>query len=138
MPRPTSGLVLCLAKAGWLLGVLRIRAILIGIASAALASGLVFALVAMVARLSRSEMISGLSISLAVLGGLFVGGLVAGRLSTVNPRFHGSVTGLGFAGLTLLVSIQGGSPAPLGSVLLLALLAIVTGGLGGVFGGRGR
>ena len=116
------------------LGVLRLKAILAGLAAGTLSSGVAFVLLALAARAFQSETITGLSLSLSVVIGMVVGGYVAGRLATVNPRFHGSVTGLVLAALTLIISVRGGSPAPLGSVLLLALVAIVAGGLGGTMG----
>jgi hypothetical protein len=71
-----------------------------------------------------------------VVTGLGVGGWVAGRFAVHSERFHGSVTGLLLAGLVLVVARLGGSPAPLASVLWLALLAAVLGGLGGWVAGR--
>jgi hypothetical protein len=42
------------------------------------------------------------------------------------------------AGIVITVASLGGSPAPLGSVLLLALLAILIGGIAGSLGARRR
>ncbi len=77
-------------------------------------------------------------LTFAVVFGLAAGGYVAGRLAPAFSRFHGALTGLGIAGLVLVIARLGGSPAPTGRVLLLAALGIVLGGLGGIFGGRRR
>ena len=63
-------------------------------------------------------------------------GYSAGRLAPHTHRFHGSVTGLGLAGLVLIIATLGGSPAPFGQILLLFAMGIVIGGLSGVLGGR--
>jgi putative membrane protein (TIGR04086 family) len=120
------------------LGVLEARAVILGLAVGVLASGLTFALVALIARTVRSETLAGLALSLSVLVGFGLGGLVAGRLAPANGRFHGSITALIVAGIVITVASLGGSPAPLGSVLLLALLAILIGGIAGSLGARRR
>ncbi|MGH8925413.1 MAG: hypothetical protein ACRDWA_12360 [Acidimicrobiia bacterium] len=119
-----------------MLGVLRPKAILIGIGGGVLGSGLTFALAALVARLARSETMAGVALMLSVLVGFGLAGFVAGRMAPVNGRFHGSVTALIVAGMVVATATIGGSPAPLGSVLLLALIAIVIGGIGGSLGAR--
>ncbi|MGH8957613.1 MAG: DUF3792 family protein [Acidimicrobiia bacterium] len=119
-----------------MLGILRPKAILLGIAGGLLGSGLTFALVAIVARLSASETIAGIALTASVLIGFGLGGYVAGRLASVNGRFHGSITALIVAGIVIAVASLGGSPAPLGSVLLLAVIAIVIGAIGGIVGSR--
>ncbi len=68
--------------------------------------------------------------------GLFAAGYVAGRTAPAFWRFHGMVAGLAVAGLVVVVSRLGGSPAPSPQVLLLAAIGIVLGGTGGVIGGR--
>jgi putative membrane protein (TIGR04086 family) len=93
--------------------------------------------VAIVARLLASETLAGIALTASVLIGFGLGGFVAGKLAPVNGRFHGSITALVVAGIVVAVASLGGSPSPLGSVLLLALIAIVTGGMGGAIGGRG-
>jgi putative membrane protein (TIGR04086 family) len=74
----------------------------------------------------------------AVLVGFVAGGFVAGRTTSHAFRFHGSAAGLAMAGLVVVVAFTGGSPATLGQVLLLALLAIAGGGAGGTLGGKHR
>ncbi|HKZ21255.1 MAG TPA: hypothetical protein VJQ57_14245 [Acidimicrobiia bacterium] len=91
---------------------------------------------AIVARLLSSEAVAGIGLTASVLIGFGLGGFVAGSLAPVNGRFHGSITSLVVAGIVVGVAGLGGSPTPLGSVLLLALIAIVTGGISGAIGGR--
>lgn len=74
----------------------------------------------------------------AVIVGFGVSGYSAGRLAPHTHRFHGAVAGLGLAGLVLIMARLGGSPAPLGQVLLLFLLGTVIGGASGIAGGRRR
>lgn len=118
------------------LGVLRPKAVLLGVTGGLLGSGLAFALLALLARMARSETIAGLALTLSVLVGFSFGSFVAGRMAIVNGRFHGSITALVVAGIVIVVAAFGGSPAPLGSVLLLALIAVVVGGIGGSLGSR--
>ena len=119
-----------------MLGILSPKAILLGTAGGLLGSGLAFALVATVARLASSEILAGIALTASVLIGFGLGGFVAGKMAPVNGRFHGSITALVVAVIVVAVASLGGSPTPVGSVLLLALLAIVTGGIGGAIGGR--
>lgn len=71
-----------------------------------------------------------------IVGGLAVAGWVSGRLARHSERFHGAVTGLLLAGLIIVVARLGGSPAPTGSVVWLAVIAAVTAGLTGWLAGR--
>ncbi|MFO7547984.1 MAG: hypothetical protein R6X29_03770 [Acidimicrobiia bacterium] len=71
-----------------------------------------------------------------VVSGLAGAGALAGRLAPVVPRFHGSLAGLGVAAVVIVVARLGGSPASTPRVIVLALVAIVIGGIGGVLGGR--
>ena len=72
----------------------------------------------------------------AIIVSFAVAGYAAGRMAPHTQRFHGSVAGLGLASLVLIIATLGGSPAPIGQVLLLFAIGIVIGGLGGVAGGR--
>jgi len=114
-----------------LLGILRVEAVLLGVTAGVLASGLLFAVLAFVARATRSETIGGLALTLAVLVGMAVGGALAGRMARVNGRFHGSITALVLGAIVVVVARLGGSPTPLSAVLLLAVVAIVIGGVAG-------
>jgi hypothetical protein len=71
-----------------------------------------------------------------IILGLAVAGWVAGRLARHSERFHGSVTGLGLAGLMIVVARLGGSPAGSASVIWLAILAAFVSGLFGWLAGR--
>jgi hypothetical protein len=78
------------------------------------------------------------AITAGVILGLAAGGYTAGRLTTITNRFHGSLAGIGIAGVVLVVARLGGSPAPAPQVLWLALLGMVVGGAAGIGGGRRR
>lgn len=71
-----------------------------------------------------------------VLVGLAGGGFVAGRVAGLAQLFHGALSGLALAGLVTIVARLGGSPAATGQVLVLAVVAIVFGGLGGAISTR--
>ncbi len=68
--------------------------------------------------------------------GFAAGGWVAGRYARHSEHFHGAVTGLLLTGLVIVVSAMSGGTAGTGSVLGLALLAIVISGLAGWLAGR--
>ena len=119
-----------------MLGILRLKAIVLGTGGGVLGSGLAFALGALAARVTGSESLAGMALTTSVLVGFGVGGYVAGRMAPANGRFHGSITALLIAAIVITVAAMGGSRTPLGSVLLLALIAIISGGLGGSLGGR--
>lgn len=75
---------------------------------------------------------------IGILTGLAVGGWLSGRRSVHSHRFHGSVTGLVLAFVVVAIARFGGSPANTGSVLWLAVVSMVVGGLAGWLGGRRR
>lgn len=68
--------------------------------------------------------------------GLAGGGFVAGRIARLAQLFHGALSGLGLAGLVTIVARLGGSPAATSRVLVLAVVAVVVGGLGGAISTR--
>ena len=70
--------------------------------------------------------------------GLLAAGYVAGRMAPVFERFHGMVTGLVLAGMIMVISLLGGSPASTPQILLLVAIGIAIGGVGGIVGGRRR
>jgi putative membrane protein (TIGR04086 family) len=76
------------------------------------------------------------SLTLSLLAGFVVAGNVAGRMAIHSHRFHGMLAGMGLAGLVVVVSKLGGSPAPTSQVLLLVAIALGLSGLGGVIAGR--
>jgi hypothetical protein len=108
-----------------------------GIAGGALASAVLYA-AGSIATSWAGGSGAGVVLIISVLGGLLIGGWIAGRISSHSGRFHGSLAGLGLALVVLVVSRLGGSPATSGQVLLLALVAIAGGGVGGWLGGRHR
>ena len=63
--------------------------------------------------------------------GVSVGGWVAGRSVTVQPRFHGSVTGLVLVAILVLLAASGGANVTIAQVLLAAFLGVAFGGLTG-------
>jgi putative membrane protein (TIGR04086 family) len=62
-------------------------------------------------------------------------GWLAGRHAPFSPWFHGALAGMGIALLVVATAARSGSPSPAGTVLLLALMAIVGGAVGGHLGG---
>jgi hypothetical protein len=73
-----------------------------------------------------------------VVGGLFAGGWLGGRMAAHSHRFHGSVVGLLLAGLIIALAGFGNAPVSVVQVLTLALVALVIAGVGGWLGGRRR
>ena len=121
-----------------MLGVVRISAVMIGTAGGTLVGAAIFLAGLLVARLVGAEEGPAVLLSVSLLAALFGGGFLAGRVAPFNGRFHGSITGLVMAGVVLVISILGGSPAPTGQVVLLAAIAIVVGGFSGWLGSRRR
>jgi hypothetical protein len=117
---------------------LRILALLTGLGVGALGTTLLALVLWGVLAALGSDDAALAGLTVAVLVGLAVGGYAAGRMAVVAHRFHGSVTGLLLAGLVLVIARLGGSPAPTGQVLWLALLAVLLGGTGGAVAGRRR
>lgn len=119
-----------------MLAAVRWGAVLIGIASGLLAATLLaLALWLPLEWLGVADP-PQLALLVGVLSGLLVAGLASGRGTRIQHRFHGSLAGLGMAAVVLVVARLGGSPAPTGSVLILALLAVLLGGVGGAVAGR--
>lgn len=121
-----------------MLASLRIPALLAGLGMGALASTVLSLVLWGVLTAFGLDDAALTGLTIAVLLGLVVGGFAAGRLAPVAHRFHGSVAGLAFAALVLVIARFGGSPAPTLQVLWLSLLAVVLGGAGGAVAGRTR
>lgn len=79
---------------------------------------------------------AGAATVVGALVGLGGAGWTAGRRAPYSEWFHGSIAGLAVAGVIVVTSILGGSPAPIPQVILLAFLGMLLGGIGGSMGGR--
>jgi hypothetical protein len=126
-----------------MLGVLRIGVVLTGVAAGSLTAAVVYLVGLTVARAlhigqGAYGQGAGAALALALLAGMTAAGVLAGRLAPVNGRFHGSVAGLGMAGIVIVIARFSGSPAPTSQVLLLALIGAVVGGASGWWGDRHR
>jgi putative membrane protein (TIGR04086 family) len=121
-----------------MLTTLRLSAVLLGIGIGSLASTILALLVWFALAAVGVDAAADMALVAGVLLGLASGGFAAGRSAPIAHRFHGMIAGLGLAGLLLVVARLGGSPAPTGQVLLLALIGISLGGVGGILGGRRR
>ncbi len=64
--------------------------------------------------------------------GFLVGGFVAGRMSFHSARLHGAATGILIAAVTVVTARRGGSDAGVIEVLILAVVAMLFGGIGGI------
>lgn len=114
------------------------RAIWTGLAAGALLAAVIFGVGYLATVSLKTGPARGVILVGSVLLGLFAGGWVAGRMALHSGRFHGSLTGLGLALLVVVIARMGGSPAPTSSVLILAALAILLGGIGGWLAGSRR
>lgn len=111
-------------------------AVLLGVGIGALSATVLSLLLWLLLAAVRVDDAPLIGLTIAVLAGLAVAGYAAGRMAIVSHRFHGSVAGLLLAALVLVIARLGGSPAPTGQVLWLAVLAVVLGGVGGTVAGR--
>lgn len=111
-----------------MLATVRWSAVLWGIGVGALGLGLVAVLLWLILSLSGLDDPVGAAVTFGTLAGFGVGGFVAGRRAPSSQFFHGALSALGLALAVVVTSIRGGSPAPTGQVLLLAVLAILIGG----------
>ena len=110
-----------------MLGTISVRAVLAGVGGGTLIAAAVYLIGYLVVAPATGELL----LVIALLIGLAGGGWIAGRLAPFNGRFHGSLSGLLIAGVVIVISRLGGSPAPVSQVLLLAAIAIVVGGVAG-------
>lgn len=78
----------------------------------------------------------GAATTFGTLLGFAGAGWTAGRRAPVSHVFHGAIAALGVALAVVVTAVLGGSPAPTPQVLLLAILAIVLGGLTALIGRR--
>jgi hypothetical protein len=110
-----------------MLGTISPRALLAGVGGGTLLAAAIYLVGYLLVAPSTGELL----LVIALLSGLATGGWISGRLAPFNGRFHGSLSGLVIAGVVIVISRLGGSPAPASQVLLLAAIAIVVGGLAG-------
>lgn len=113
-------------------------AVILGVATGGLTASILSLLVGGGLAVGGVEQGPGIGLVVGILAGLTAGGWVAGRRARHSARFHGSVTGLLLAFVIVLIARIGGSPAPVGSVLVLALLAVIVSGLSGWMAGARR
>lgn len=120
------------------LAALDVGAVIIGVASGGLVASLLALLAGGALTLAGVEGGAEMGLIAGILIGLAVGGWVAGARARQSSRFHGAVTGLLLAFLVVVIARLGGSPAPTPTVLWMALLSIVVGGVGGWVAGLRR
>jgi hypothetical protein len=118
-----------------MLAALNIVAVGLGVGAGGLTATVVgFAAGAILALVGSDAPSGGLLVGIVV--GFAVGGWVAGRMAPHSERFHGAVSGLLLAGLYIVVASLGGGVVATGSVLGVALLAVVVSGGAGWLAGR--
>ena len=123
-----------------MLAALNPGAVILGVATGGLTASLLSLLVGGGLAVGGVDQGPGIGLVVGILIGLAAGGWVAGLRARHSSRFHGSVTGLVLAFVIVVIARIGGSPAPLASVLILALLSVIVSGLFGWLAGvrRGR
>ena len=118
-----------------MLAALNIVAVGLGVGAGGLTATVVgFAAGAILALVDMDAPYAGLLIGIVI--GFGVAGWVAGRMARHSERFHGAVSGLLLAGLYIVVASLGGGVVATGSVLGLALIAVVVAGGAGWLAGR--
>lgn len=121
-----------------MLATLSPRAVVMGVASGGLVATVIGLAVGSLLSLLGTERGPDIGILTGVVLGFLAGGWIAGRTAPHSNRFHGSVAGLLFAGLLVLLARGSGAPSTLRDILLLCLVGVAVGGLGGWLGGRRR
>ncbi len=120
-----------------MLAALNLGAVVLGVAAGGLAASILSLVLGLGLGLI-ADWGPDVGLVIGIMVGLAVGGWLSGSKSVHSHRFHGSITGLVLAFVIVAIARLGGSPASTGSVLWLALVSIVTGGLAGWLGGRWR
>ena len=121
-----------------MLAALNFGVILLAVAAGGLTASLVGLIVGSLLALAGVDGGPNMGLVIGIVAGLAVGGWVAGSRARHSHRFHGMVTGLLQAFLIVIVARLGGSPASTPTVLWLALVSVVVGGLFGWLAGRRR
>lgn len=120
-----------------MLAALNLGAVILGVGAGGLAASLVSLLLGFLLGL-MGDWGPDIGLVVGIITGLAVGGWLTGNRSVHSHRFHGSVTGLILAFVVVVIARFGGSPAETGTVLWLAVVSMVIGGLTGWLGGRRR
>jgi hypothetical protein len=119
-----------------MLAALNFGALGLGLAAGGLAASLVGLLIGGVLTLANLDNGANIGLLSGIIAGLVVAGFIAGKLSVHSHRFHGSVVGLMFAGMLILLASFGNAQVSVVTVLWLAFLSSVLAGFAGWLGGR--
>jgi hypothetical protein len=118
------------------LGSVRWSAILFGLGVGVLGLAVLSLVLWLVLTLLGVEGAAGAATTFGTLGGFVVAGWFAGRRAPYSYAFHGATAAMGIALAVVVTAVRAGSPAPTSQVLLLAVLAIVLGGVAAHFAKR--
>lgn len=120
-----------------MLATLRPWVVMLGVAGGGLLTTLLALLVWPLMELLPVSAPPFLALLLGMVGGMLGAGWLTGRMvGRAGAQFHGSVTGLGLAGLTIVITLLGGGSASLPSVLTLILLGLILGRIGAWWAGK--
>lgn len=119
-----------------MLAAVRWRAVLVGFGLGVLGIALLAILIWLVLSAAGVDDAAGVATSFGTVGGFLLAGWLAGRRAPIRAWFHGALAAMGIALVVVVTARLGGSPAPTGEVLLLALMAIAMGGVSGHLAGR--
>ena len=121
-----------------MLAALNIGAVLLGVAGGGLTASLVSLGIGAGLSLAGVEEGANIGLVVGIVAGLTAGGWVAGKRARHSWGFHGAVTGLALAAVIVVVARLGGSPAPTGTILWLAVISVLISGSAGWLAGRAR
>lgn len=121
-----------------MLAALNFGALSMAIAAGALSASVLGVLVSVGLTVAGVESGADIGLAIGVFSGMAIAGWVAGTRSVHSHRFHGMVSGLVLSFVILVIARLGGSPAPTGSVVWLAVVSVVVAGLFGWLAGRRR
>ena len=123
-----------LKKARW--GVVLMGAVS-GLFTLVLASLLVFLIVDVLRLTDLSDTGQFMVITFALFVSQLIAGYVSGRLASADqPAFHGSLGGMALYSIFAILSLAAGSPAPIFTLVLFALVAAIIGYAGGALAAR--
>lgn len=121
-----------------MLAALNLGALGLGLAGGGLSASLVGLLVGGGLTLLDVENGSDIGLVCGIIAGLLASGFIAGRVSVHSHRFHGSVVGLLFAGMLIVLAGLGQAQVSVVTVIWLAILSSAIAGFAGWLGGRNR